>query len=218
MKNYNFDIIPNKQTPKAESVDLKLDKNLIEAFAEYVSKLDNCAGLAANQTSLISLDEELLSVHDDVYIQTALDPVKAIFENLDLPNNIKEFPNPLKRVRNNKAFFVICSNKQYPQMVFINPKIIKVYENKTFCSEGCLTWHGKKIRAFRHDMIDTEYTNLEGKLIKRTFDGFQAQVFQHEYNHIAGIPEHFEGEKKIGRNEPCPCNSGRKWKHCCLNK
>jgi preprotein translocase subunit SecA len=25
-------------------------------------------------------------------------------------------------------------------------------------------------------------------------------------------------ESKIGRNEPCPCGSGRKYKHCCLNK
>lgn len=23
---------------------------------------------------------------------------------------------------------------------------------------------------------------------------------------------------KIGRNEPCPCGSGRKFKHCCLKK
>ena len=22
------------------------------------------------------------------------------------------------------------------------------------------------------------------------------------------------GSKKIGRNEPCPCNSGKKYKHC----
>jgi preprotein translocase subunit SecA len=22
------------------------------------------------------------------------------------------------------------------------------------------------------------------------------------------------GERKIGRNEPCPCGSGRKYKHC----
>ena len=24
--------------------------------------------------------------------------------------------------------------------------------------------------------------------------------------------------KKIGRNEPCPCGSGKKYKHCCMNK
>ncbi len=27
-----------------------------------------------------------------------------------------------------------------------------------------------------------------------------------------------ENINKIGRNEPCPCNSGKKYKHCCLNK
>jgi uncharacterized protein YecA (UPF0149 family) len=26
------------------------------------------------------------------------------------------------------------------------------------------------------------------------------------------------GSKKIGRNDPCPCGSGKKYKHCCLNK
>lgn len=25
-------------------------------------------------------------------------------------------------------------------------------------------------------------------------------------------------EKKIGRNEPCPCGSGKKYKKCCMNK
>ncbi len=23
---------------------------------------------------------------------------------------------------------------------------------------------------------------------------------------------------KVGRNAPCPCGSGKKYKHCCLNK
>ena len=25
-------------------------------------------------------------------------------------------------------------------------------------------------------------------------------------------------EKKVGRNDPCPCGSGKKYKHCCLRK
>lgn len=24
--------------------------------------------------------------------------------------------------------------------------------------------------------------------------------------------------QKIGRNDPCPCGSGHKYKHCCLNR
>jgi hypothetical protein len=35
-----------------------------------------------------------------------------------------------------------------------------------------------------------------------------------EYNKTQTIVK----DKKIGRNEPCPCGSGKKYKHCCLNK
>lgn len=28
-------------------------------------------------------------------------------------------------------------------------------------------------------------------------------------------PEPKEAEKKVGRNEPCPCGSGKKYKKCC---
>jgi len=27
-----------------------------------------------------------------------------------------------------------------------------------------------------------------------------------------------KGSKKVGRNDPCPCGSGKKYKHCCLKK
>ena len=31
-------------------------------------------------------------------------------------------------------------------------------------------------------------------------------------------PKTIVGEKKIGRNDPCPCGSGKKYKKCCLGK
>lgn len=31
-------------------------------------------------------------------------------------------------------------------------------------------------------------------------------------------PKPFIAEPKIGRNEPCPCGSGAKYKKCCLGK
>jgi SWIM/SEC-C metal-binding protein len=30
-------------------------------------------------------------------------------------------------------------------------------------------------------------------------------------------PEPKESEKKVGRNDPCPCGSGKKYKKCCGN-
>jgi preprotein translocase subunit SecA len=30
----------------------------------------------------------------------------------------------------------------------------------------------------------------------------------------APVAPFVRGERKVGRNEPCPCGSGRKFKHC----
>ena len=30
--------------------------------------------------------------------------------------------------------------------------------------------------------------------------------------------ESYKADPKIGRNDPCPCGSGKKYKKCCLNK
>ncbi len=46
----------------------------------------------------------------------------------------------------------------------------------------------------------------------RIRDDLLAQV-EHERLKAADVPS-----KKIGRNEPCPCGSGKKYKHCCLNR
>ena len=35
---------------------------------------------------------------------------------------------------------------------------------------------------------------------------------------LLNLPKPRIVEKKVGRNEPCPCGSGRKHKNCCMNK
>ena len=46
---------------------------------------------------------------------------------------------------------------------------------------------------------------------------------QHEIDHLNGITIHdrkrettVKVEKKVGRNDPCSCGSGKKYKKCCL--
>lgn len=43
-----------------------------------------------------------------------------------------------------------------------------------------------------------------------------------EYSHTRGFREKVDdiliGMGSVGRNDPCPCGSGRKYKHCCLNR
>ena len=39
-----------------------------------------------------------------------------------------------------------------------------------------------------------------------------------EYEREMGEERRPKATPKVGRNEPCPCGSGKKYKHCCLNK
>jgi len=45
---------------------------------------------------------------------------------------------------------------------------------------------------------------------------------EHEHVHGEACDHHHHHEQrfvtKIGRNEPCPCGSGKKYKKCCLGK
>jgi uncharacterized protein YecA (UPF0149 family) len=50
----------------------------------------------------------------------------------------------------------------------------------------------------------------------------EAICVQHEIDHLNGMTIHdrkivttIRVEKKPGRNEPCPCQSGKKYKKCC---
>jgi len=36
----------------------------------------------------------------------------------------------------------------------------------------------------------------------------------HSNTQERGRPQPIKVEKKVGRNEPCPCGSGKKYKHC----
>jgi len=55
---YNFDIIPNEQTPKVEMIDcddrtyIEKNREVLTAYLDYASTKQSAVGLAANQTSL----------------------------------------------------------------------------------------------------------------------------------------------------------------------
>ena len=68
----------------------------------------------------------------------------------------------------------------------------------------------------------------EGKTYQvenRDLRTLEAVCVQHEIDHLNGIVcmdrkvnITIVADKKIGRNEPCPCESGKKYKKCCLRK
>ena len=129
-------------------------------------------------------------------------------------------------------------------LVLINPKIISK-EVEIPYYEGCLSYPKKGVhtKRYRDVVISTEQEESEWYFSgapnpsdgrgsweenQKNEDDTQLRLLesvcvQHEIDHLNGIvcmdrkveTSYKRTEQKVGRNEPCPCGSGKKYKKCC---
>ncbi|MBO4430083.1 MAG: peptide deformylase [Bacteroidaceae bacterium] len=69
---------------------------------------------------------------------------------------------------------------------FINPEIIEESEETTTMSEGCLSIPGINESVKRPSKVLVNYLDENGEEQERWLEGFEARVFQHEYDHLEG--------------------------------
>ena len=73
---------------------------------------------------------------------------------------------------------------------------------------------GPMMRKMRKEArLMADILNDKGKS-DMTFDNL-ASRFPQESPWTGGPTQPFVSHKKVGRNDPCPCGSGKKYKHCC---
>eukprot|EP00527_Entomoneis_sp_CCMP2396_P005717 CAMPEP_0198148310 /NCGR_PEP_ID=MMETSP1443-20131203/40868_1 /TAXON_ID=186043 /ORGANISM="Entomoneis sp., Strain CCMP2396" /LENGTH=230 /DNA_ID=CAMNT_0043812965 /DNA_START=157 /DNA_END=849 /DNA_ORIENTATION=- len=90
------------------------------------------------------------------------------------------------------------SKKWLNEVVMVNPKIVEFSEAKSLDQEGCLSFPDMNGDVERPKWIKVEAQNLKGKLMKKKFTGWEARIFQHEYDHLDGtvyIDRLDEGER-----------------------
>ena len=120
----------------------------------------------------------------------------------------------------------------------INPEVVEADGEVIFHNEGCLSFPGlyRNTKRYQHFVIKNQVIdNGEFREEKQYFfysndptepgnTGLIAIAVQHEIDHMNGdllidkeeiIGTPIKAEKKIGRNDPCPCGSGKKYKKCC---
>jgi len=131
-------------------------------------------------------------------------------------------------------------------IILINPEIVS-RETEIPYYEGCLSFPGKGCHTKRYETVEVKSDNVDGTIIfsgvdtgeeaKGTWeDGQQKQnrelrtleavCVQHEIDHLNGMRILDRAQEltirrdkpKIGRNEKCPCGSGKKYKKCCIGK
>jgi len=130
-------------------------------------------------------------------------------------------------------------------IILINPKIINKHTEIPYY-EGCLSFPGKGVNTRRYETIEVKTAQSESgwvfsgcdtgeeargswedgnKKQDRELRTLEAVCVQHEIDHLNGmrildraVNTTIRVEKKPGRNEPCHCGSGKKYKKCCINK
>ena len=131
-------------------------------------------------------------------------------------------------------------------IVLINPKIIKQDTEISFY-EGCLSFPGKGVHTKRYETVQIKSAQVSGSWVfsgcdtgenakgswesddqkdDRAIRTLEAVCVQHEIDHLNGYvcmdrkidTTVRRSVPKVGRNEPCVCGSGKKYKKCCINK
>jgi len=142
----------------------------------------------------------------------------------------------------NKRISVIKRNNDF--FYLINPKIIEANDEFLFFKEGCLSFPGQYYNTYRykHFIIENNRINEDEFEIEKLYFYYPTDkedekftvdnkiisiAVQHEIDHFDGkiLPEYAvkntpirKEQEKIGRNDPCPCGSGKKFKKCCFFK
>ena len=81
---------------------------------------------------------------------------------------------------------IIAFNNEGNYEVMLNPEVVKA-SGEFETEEGCLSLLGGPRRTKRFRKIKVQYQTLDMKVRLKTYQGFTAQIIQHEIDHCNGI-------------------------------
>ena len=86
-----------------------------------------------------------------------------------------------------RAFIMRPDLKNREFICVINPEIKEASEEKVKSTEGCLSYPGVLSTVERNEWIKVSFKDENMNEVEKKFDGLKSIIFQHEYEHLAGI-------------------------------
>ena len=139
-------------------------KKIIQDLIDTYRKIP-CAGIAANQ---IGYDKSIFiglkKLEEDIDVDDLEEKEATSSDN---PEETNEYADNFQ--------------------IYINPQIDKV-DKKSFQEEveGCLSIPNITLRIKRYNKIKVRYYDQNGRVVKKSLDGFMSKLFQHELDHLNG--------------------------------
>jgi uncharacterized protein YchJ len=204
-------------------INLMLDKIL---NSNYINKLSQTL-INNYQFAVIKSDEDFLM--SDQYVSTAALSIKGRFTNLS--NRHIGLKDVIILIPISSKFYVVYSNGKTPD--YIKPEQINILNeqqvdvinsaiiNNSYKKCLCLKREPieKVIDCFRTDspvrtIMIYKSGHQSGALTKKEVFYYKEDVDQWEFIAKNKYATHYKSK----RNDLCKCDSGKKYKHCCLNK
>jgi len=93
------------------------------------------------------------------------------------------------------SLFIVDSSPfadEYPEAkdfkkVFINPEIVSEEGDEWLFNEGCLSFPALREDVWRKPRVKLKYQDENFNTFEELFDGINARVIQHEYDHLNGV-------------------------------
>lgn len=85
-----------------------------------------------------------------------------------------------------KRIIIFWNEQKKDYQIMINPNIIRTSGQPYQVMEGCLSLNGER-QTKRYTKIKVQYQDEQMKIKIATYEGFCAQIIQHEIDHCNGI-------------------------------
>ena len=148
-----------------------------------------CDILVKNREEVAALIKELM--HDPIFLAqksmaAGKEDLQIAMDLLDTLAAHKETCVGMAANMIGAAKRIIAFDNDGSYMVMLNPQILKMadaYETE----ESCLSLLGGPRKTVRYRKIKVQYQTLELQTRIKTFEGFTAQIIQHEIDHCNGV-------------------------------
>lgn len=177
---------------------IKNEIEMVNKYEEDVNRLDNDGNIEEGIKAVISM----AVIADNELAGKDKEAIEYAYE-YEIMEYFSKYKDSIKRLE-----------KEYPNLYEIKLDFFTKVRNSE-SRKKLRKEYAEKYDKYSYilDKLNDFYINGEGSI----YDNFQSQHDDdHGYDDEVEVQKPFEREEiKIGRNDPCPCGSGKKYKKCC---